>query len=173
MKLSPLRLRQTAQIAAVLSMVFSALRFGLALPRPSNTEEKMVFGLEATVMLGLGILAFRAMVLRFDLRLIGPARAVLETVALAAAFLFVLHHISGILPLAERVRLTLNSLLPHRLIEWATLAPGIGLLMLTQAAWARSQRQKAPAITNLLRSRRPAHPDPSQDTNRPNGQRRP
>ncbi|TMV86613.1 hypothetical protein FGG78_19620 [Thioclava sp. BHET1] len=150
MKLSPLRLRQTARIAAVLSMVFSALRFGLALPRPSDTEEKMVFGLGATLMLGLGILAFRAMVRRFDLRLIGPARAVLETVALA-----------------------LNSLLPHRLIEWATLIPGLGLLMLTQAAWARSQRQKAPAITNSLRSRRRARPGPTQDTNRPNGQRRP
>ncbi|MBI1218444.1 MAG: hypothetical protein GC186_07835 [Rhodobacteraceae bacterium] len=138
--MTTLQLRHAALAAAALSVVASAVYFGmLGLPPPKGGVA-VVVGLLAALPVGVSLGCLRLLATRRKVRLPEPARSIIETVAAGTAFLYLLYHLSHTLRFAGPVALAIDTLVPSPVLHLVALLPGLGAAALTEVLWRRTAK---------------------------------
>lgn len=144
--MTPLQTRKVALAAALVSVVASAFYFGVfGLPHPPAGRLEDAVGLVAALAAGAGLALVHRLARKRRLRLTEPVRAAVETGAGAMVFLYLLYHLSHMLPFAGPVALAIDALVPAPLLHFTALLPGLLAAALTEAVWRRPAKSAGDA----------------------------
>ncbi|MDE3029320.1 MAG: hypothetical protein KGH84_13090, partial [Paracoccaceae bacterium] len=138
--MQPRQLHLLALFTAVLAVFASATYFGLlGLPKPATGVNANGVGFTAAMAILGNLIAVHHLAHTLHIKFPEPLRTLLEIAVSGLAFLFVLYHLTKLFPYAGPVATTIDTIIPGTILHWASLAPGLIGLALTQAIW-RNQR---------------------------------
>ncbi|OIQ79943.1 hypothetical protein GALL_383060 [mine drainage metagenome] len=125
-----------ALFTAALAVFASATYFGLlGLPKPSAGVNANGVGFTAAMAILCNLIAVHRLADRLHIKFPEMLRTLLEIAVTGLAFLFVLYHLTKLFPYAGPVATTIDAIIPAPILHWASLAPGLIGLLLTQVIW--------------------------------------
>ena len=138
------QLHLLALFTAALAVFASATYFGLlGLPKPAAGVNANGVGFVAAMSILGNLIAVHHLAHALHIKFPEPHRTLLEIAVTGLAFLFVLYHLTKLLPFAGPVATAVDIIIPATILHWASLAPGVIGLVLTQAIWRSRGRGRS------------------------------